>query len=82
MNRRTTTIIADRNRRTILVEHRPLSAKPSNGRRWSRGEIHEAGTTAVADALCSAGGMMLAEDMARILSGRTTFPKTLWGKLL
>ena len=81
MNRRTT-IIAGRNHRSVVVERRPLAAKPANGRRWTRGEIHEAGTTAVADVLCSAGGMMLAEDMARILSGRTTFPKTLWGKVL
>ncbi|MGI3900539.1 MAG: hypothetical protein ACRYGP_28275 [Janthinobacterium lividum] len=82
MNRRVETIIAGRHNRLVTVERRELSAKPANGRRWNRGEIHEAGTIAVADALCPIGGAMIAADVARILKGRTTFPPTLWGDLL
>lgn len=83
MNRRTTTTITvGRGHRRVTVERRSLAAKPASGRRWTRGEVHEAATVAVADALCPMGGMMLAADVARILRNRSDFPRTLWGELL
>ncbi len=82
MNRRVDSILVGPHHRRVVVERRPLSAKPANGRRWSRGEVHEAGTIAVGDALCPMGGAMIAADVARILKGRSDFPRHLWGELL
>lgn len=70
---------ARRGARAFAVERRAIPASPPRETAFASRRAHFVGVAAVRDALSP---RPLADDVARILAGRTTFPTLLWGELL